>query len=59
MTPPDLIKLAERLEDFAEKGVFTAEHRWQSVVDAAAALRAVASEVASADTSQIQAPQGE
>jgi len=38
----ELLKLAERLEDFADNGVFTAQRRWQSVVDAAAALRRAA-----------------
>jgi hypothetical protein len=39
-----LVELAKQLEEFSERGVFTAEHRWQTVVDAAAALRAVASD---------------
>lgn len=54
-TQDELISIAKRLEDFAEMGVFTAEHRWQTVVDAAAVIRAVASTV----TSQVHSPTGE
>lgn len=41
---PHLLDLARRLEDFQQNGVFTAQHRYDLVGDAAAALRAVASE---------------
>ena len=38
----ELLKLADRLAEYSERGVFTAEHRWQDVVDAVIALRACA-----------------
>lgn len=41
---PHLLELAAQLEEFSEWGVFTAEHRWQTVVDAAAALRSIVAE---------------
>jgi hypothetical protein len=41
---PYLLKLAERLDNFCDKGVFTAEHRWELVKEAADTLRCISLE---------------